>query len=176
MSVCYERAEHYVLDMAYEIIGKHHSDLKKADVKLCILMAFTGDDSNDPPVKLHGYPCAAVVSIIPLKQRADKRADAEIIIDQKAWDDYTEPRQRALLDHQITHLEIQKDEHGFVKTDDIGRPKLKMRLHDWEIGGFRSIAQRYGDDAIEVTCARDFRRNFGDVVGEHAERAEMFAR
>lgn len=51
-----------------------------------------------------------------------------------------------------------------MKTDDVGRPKLKMRLHDWQMGGFREIAQRYGSDALEVVEARKFEEVYGDVT------------
>lgn len=167
MSVSLEQAPPEVHHMAREILEQHHAELRLTDgslTRLCILMARQGDDSDEPPVKLHGYPCYAVISIIPYKQRVDKRADAEIVIDETAWVDLTEPQQRALLDHELTHLEIQKDENGFVKTDDAGRPKLKMRLHEWQIGGFRSIAERYGGDAMEVVEARKFEDRFGEAV------------
>lgn len=168
MPVCYDQGGHEVHAMAREILADHHPELwiQGGDeyVSLCILMAYRDDDSDEPPVKHDGYPCAAVISVIPYKQRVDKRADAEIIIDQKKWVDFTEPQQRALLDHEITHLEIQVDEDGLVKTDDTGRPKLKLRNHDCQLGGFRAVAQRYGADAIEVTEARKFEEQYGDVT------------
>jgi hypothetical protein len=166
MPTCYEQADDAVHEMAREVLEKHHPDLRlpdKSHVRLCLLMAY-GDDEEEPAVKCHGYPAQAKISVIPLKQRVDKRADAEIIIDRKNWEDLTEPRQRALLDHEIEHLEIQKDENGFVKTDDIGRPKLKLRLHDFDFGGFRAVARRHGDDAPEVRLARQFEQDFGDDV------------
>lgn len=168
MSIIYDQARREVHDMAAEILSTHHPELKLADgspVRLCILMATNEDPaSEEPAVKLHNYPCAAVISIIPYKQRVDKRADAEIIIDEKAWNDMTEPQQRALLDHEITHLQFQVDDIGMVKTDDTGRPKLKMRLHDFDFGGFRTIARRYGADAPEVQAARAFEKDYGADV------------
>lgn len=177
MGVNFEQAPIEVHQIASEVLQAHHPELRMTDgspVKLCILMAFRGDDADEPAVMLHGYPCYAKISIIPLKQRVDKRADAEIIIDREEWDNnLSHPQQRALLDHEITHLEIQKDENGFVKTDDVGRPKLKLKVHDWHIGGFRSIAQRYGSDALEVVEARKFQESYGDVALKR--EAELFA-
>jgi hypothetical protein len=172
MSTVYERAKADVHEMADGILRQHHPKLRLTEgefVRLCILMATAecdGEGLKEPAIKLHGYPCAAVISIIPYKQRVDKRADAEIIIDAEWWDNATEPQQRALLDHEITHLEIQRDENGFVRTDDVGRPKLKMRLHDFDFGGFREIAIRHGSNAPEVEAARKFEREYGvDVLG-----------
>jgi hypothetical protein len=144
-------------------------------VKICILMA-SNDTAEDgePAVKCHGYPAQAVVSVIPYKQRVDKRADAEIILDEQNWVDLTEPQQRALLDHEITHLQMQTDENGFVKTDDVGRPKLKLRLHDFQLGGFRTIAKRYGADAPEVKLARDFEERFGEDLLVQKQEHELF--
>lgn len=176
MSVIYEQAESDVHDLAADIIDRFHPDLrtteKQPGVRLCILMASNDEDSEDPPVKLHGYPCYAVVSIIPYKQRVDKRADVEIIIDASHWEDLPEQRRRALLDHEITHVEVVRDKFGFIKTDDLGRPKLAMKLHDWQIGGFRVICQRYGEDAIDVIEATKFADTFGDVA---IKREGMFS-
>ncbi len=170
MSVTYEQAKWDVHKMAGEVMEQHHGKrLRFADgvfPTLCILMANSSkEEPNGSAVMLHGYPCQAVISVIPYKQRVDKRADVEIIIDEKNWHDLTEPQQRALLDHEITHLEFDVDlKTGIVKTDDAGRPKLKTRTHDYQIGGFREIARRYGADAPEVITARDFAERFGDDV------------
>jgi hypothetical protein len=167
MPTCFQLADASVHALAKEVMEAHHPELRMPDgefVRLCIMMAFGDANSDEPSLKLHGYPAAAIVKVIPYDQRVDKRADAEIKIDQSQWDSFTENQQRALLDHEITHLEIQKDKDGFVKTDDAGRPKLGVRLHDWQLGGFRSIAERYGTDAIEVMNARAFDEKFGDVA------------
>lgn len=177
MSVILELADETVHQMAKEVLTLHHPELRLPDghVKLCIMMASSDREDGEPPVKNQGYPCYAVISVIPYKQRVDKRADAEIIIDKDRWvNDLTEPQQRALLDHEITHLEIQTDDMGMVKTDDTGRPKLKLKLHDWQIGGFRSIAMRYGSDALEVIEARKFQKHNSDVVTE-LEAQKLFA-
>ena len=178
MGVLYDQAEPEVHEMARKILEEHHKELKMPDgtfVRLCILMAFQKDKNCDEPaVVLHGYPCAAKVSIIPYKQRVDKRADAEIIIDQQAWDRMSLRRQQALLDHEITHITFEVDELGAVKTDDVGRPKLTLRLHDFELGGFSTVARRYGLDALEVIAAMKFRDDFGkDLLLESIEENQV---
>lgn len=168
MGVIFEQADANVHQMASEIIERFHPELRpngESFIRLCILLASHDSDKKGSAVKHDGYDCAAVISIIPYKQRVDKRADAEIVIDKDTWiNELTEPQQRALLDHEITHLEILHDESGAIKTDDVGRPKLSLRNHDWQLGGFRSIAQRYGNDALEVIAARKFDEGYGDVA------------
>jgi hypothetical protein len=177
MSVIYDHADETVHEMAREILERHHPELRLPDksfVRLCILIAADPDKPDESAVKCHGYPAQAVVSVIPYKQRVDKRADAEIIIDQRNWENLTEPQQRAVLDHEITHLEF-VIEDNIVKTDDQGRPKLRLRLHDYTVEGFRTIARRYGDDAPEVIAARAFEKDYGqDVLGRPGEPALPF--
>jgi hypothetical protein len=172
MPVSYQQADESVHQMAAEILEQHHNpDLRMPDgsfVRLCILLAFNDDDGEKTPaVKWHGEPADGVVSVISLKQRVDKRADAEIVLDLAKWDDLTEPQQRALLDHFIEHIVISKDENDCVICDDAGRPKIKLRQCDWNLRGFRSIARRYGQDAPEVRAAKQFEEDFGeDVLGK----------
>jgi len=166
MPITFEPATLQVYEMAEEIMRTYHPELEMGSgewPRLCIMTAVS-DDPEDSPLKINGDPAAAIISIIPYKQRVDKRADAEILIDARIWHDLRDGQRRALLDHEITHLQIQWDENGIVKTDDCGRPKLKMRLHDWTLTGFRSIATRYGEDALEVIDARKFVEKFGKDV------------
>lgn len=51
--------------------------------------------------------------------------------------------------HELTHLEIQRDKDGAPKWDDLDRPKLKMRKHDYEIGVFVDVAKEYGMDSFD---------------------------
>jgi hypothetical protein len=183
MSIIYELADPSIHDLAREIMEAHHGNQESVDPttgevqlrnlrmadgtypRLCILMATDDDPEGDGnPVKLHDRTCAAVISIIPYKQRVDKRADAEIIIDAERWKKFSQRTRRALLDHEITHLEFKIDDDGFVQTDDAGRPKLRLRDHDWDVTGFRSIAQRYGDDSIDVMNLRQLQKDYGDVM------------
>lgn len=85
MSIILELANATVHEMAREIMEAFHPKLRMPDqtyVRLCIFMASNGDDEEGPAVKIHGYPCYATIKPIPYKQRVDKRADAEITIDE----------------------------------------------------------------------------------------------
>lgn len=172
MPVIYEKSEpdEVINHIARGVMLEHHPELKLPDdtyPTLAILWASCGAEDDDAPVKWQGYPAAAVISIIPYKQRVDKRADAEIIVDKKHFEKLSDLQQKALIDHEITHLQISLDDQGYVKTDDNGRPKLKLRLHDWQLGGFRSIAKRYGADALETMGARAFEKEYGaDVLAK----------
>lgn len=182
MSICMDRAQDTnpeILRMAQEVMEQFHPELRMPDgsyVRLCILLAYHGGEdagnTNEPAVKCHGYPCYAKISVIPFKQRVDKRADAEIIIDKAWWDGAEDRPRRALLDHEITHLQFKQTREGCLDTDDIGRPKLDLRLHDWQLGGFRSVARRWGDDALDAIEARHFIEDFGRDVLKPEKKEE----
>ena len=76
----------------------------------------------------------------------------------------TEPQKDALVDHELTHLVLVIDPKTKTpKLDHSGRPKLAMRLHDWELGGFADTAQHYGKDALEVISMRRFSDKYGQL-------------
>jgi hypothetical protein len=143
-----------------------------------------------PSLKLHGYACAATVRATTLKQRALGQRDALIVFDAFTWERLDDDERRAVIDHELYHLQVVSEERGvpFVlwdpvakciatvpKHDDLGRPKLKLRLHDWHLGGFRAIAERHGDAALEVRAFRStadehgqFLLDLGESRGEKA--------
>ncbi len=150
-----------VLDAAAQVIHLYHARL--ADVRLDFLWVRSAlDDNGDPvepdPLKWHGYPCLAVVKIIGPKDRAMGRADAEISLDFKRWEELSDEQRLALLDHELSHLELTG------KTDDHGRPKLKMRLHDVQAGWFVGVAERHGAASQEVQQAQEIAREHGAAL------------
>lgn len=61
--------------------------------------------------------------------------------------------------------EDEEDERGEVMLDDNGRPMLKTRKGDWNGGdGFKAVAARHGDFAIEVLNSDRVRAMIDSVV------------
>jgi hypothetical protein len=147
----YEKAEPHVYARAEMLIEQFHPHLQKAELTLDILMA---TNENGDAVTHGGYPALAVVRIVNLKDRVKGMADAEITIDAKAYQNMTDQQRNALLDHELTHLQVVYDDHHIMKTDDIGRPRLKLKKHDYQFGWFREIAERHGKHSPEVYQAK----------------------
>jgi len=130
-----------------------HQPLIDAKVKLDVCMAY--GDQNDAgetegvAIKRHGQRVLGLAKIIGLKDRAMGRGDAEIMLDGDWWEDATDEQKKALVDHELFHLRV-KD----MEQDDLGRPKLEMRLHDYEFGWFKAVAERHGENSIEQQQAR----------------------
>ena len=160
--------DHEAYTLIRQLVDDHYPDLAKHEVTIGVVMA-TSDDPEKPAVKLHGYKCAAVVSITPYKQRIHGVADTLITIDAANWSDLAERRRESLIAHELTHLVVALDKNGHAKADDAGRPKLKMRLHDVQTGWFMSIAERYGEDSYEVQQARQIQDKWGQLLFSWAE-------
>lgn len=165
MPTTYEKCEssdETVAKITKSVIDQYHRDLLEAGVTVSLL--FARDPDSDAPVKLHGYPCAAIVRITGLKDRAKGMPDAEIVIDESRWIDLTEEERHALIDHELTHLEVKLDDLNRIEFDDLNRPKLRMRLHDAQIGIFRSIVKRYGSESLDTAIAKDFINEYAPLV------------
>ena len=158
MPTIFTSADRECRQIVSDLIAEHYPDLADAKVEIGLWFAFAARNNEEEPppaLKLHGYPCAALVKINSYKARRDGAPDATIEIDGEGWKDWNERRRTATLHHELHHLLVQRDDEEGVKSDDLGRPKLKMRLHDVQVGGFEEIAKRYKDDAFEVELIRD---------------------
>lgn len=161
MGTTYEKAGKDVLGMIEQQMKKHHAALYGMHVKIGCLMA---SNAEGDPVKVNGYPGYAKVKVVGHKDRAHGVADAEIIIDAGQWDALSPEQQASIIDHELTHLELKRDKAGNPQTDDQGRPKLKMRLHDWQLGGFAEVVQRHGKESIDALNAQKFAKAYGQLL------------
>lgn len=146
----YKRCEPAIKELAASIIAEFESHKPIADrgVKLDLLFAFgdrdetTGELTNHALTK-NGIRALGITRIINLKDRTKGLGDVEICLDHDWWSEVDEAEQKALLDHELHHIAVTD------KVDDLGRPKIKLRKHDVEVGWFRVVAQRHGKHSIE---------------------------
>jgi hypothetical protein len=157
----YQKAPQEINDLAAEILRQFetHKDLIAAQVRVDFIFSSGQQDEDhnvtSPAIMHHGMPALGLCSIIPPKGRAMGRGDAEIILDADWWADAMEPEQKALLDHELHHIAVCSNRAGIVKHDDLGRPKLRMRKHDVQIGWFTVIAERHGMHSMERIQAKE---------------------
>lgn len=156
----FEKAPAEIGQIVERMRDRYHPQLRDAGVTITYLMAFPltdeNGDSKGPALKHQGYPAQAVIKIIGLKERTDGRADAELVIDGDNWDVLTDAQRDALIDHELEHLELKYDKEGCLVRDDLDRPKLTIRRHDWQFGWFDAVVRRHGKDSIEHRQLRDF--------------------
>ena len=148
----YCRATKETAAQVRRVLKQYHGVLADAGVTCDILMAHAKLDANGDPVGAAvtkgGYPCIGVVKVMPLKDRAAGRADAEIVLDGDRWDELSAEEQDAAIDHELTHLELVVDDSG-LRRDDLDRPNLRIRKHDHQFGWFDCVARRHGTASFE---------------------------
>jgi hypothetical protein len=124
-----------------------------ARVRIDFLFAYADrDDEGEPTgfaILVHGVRAYGQCRIVNLRDRAKGNCDTEIVLDHDYWESVCEERQRALLDHELHHILVLANKSGVAKTDDLCRPKLKLRKHDHQFGWFDIVAKRNGEASIE---------------------------
>ncbi len=156
----YSQCPTEVTSRAEALIKKFHPDLKAAEVTIDYI--FVSSDAP-APLKLHGVRALAIVRIVSTKDRAKGQSDAEIQIDELAYDAMTPAKRDALLDHELEHLVVKRNQQNEFAIDSNNRPKLKMRPHDVDVGWFETIAQRHKENSVELQQARWMQNNFGET-------------
>lgn len=160
----FERCDESVNDMAKSLIKEFetHHPLNARGVRIDFVFARadkdedTGKPLNDA-IKKGGIKVLGLCRKIPLKDRALGRGDAEITLDGDWWEAASTADARALLDHEMHHIRVMED------NDDLGRPILKLRKHDFEFGWFNIIAQRHGLASQECQLAKSIMDKAGQL-------------
>ena len=168
MAITYEPVPDEVRESVYRVMRECHTELTNAEVTVHGLFARDYDKETDEPiqaVKRAGYPAVAKISVTSLADRARGIADAKLVIDAFSWERRGEAQRLALIDHELEHLVLRvDDETGEVKRDDLGRPKLGTRRHDFELGFFAAVVERRGRAAIEASEAVAFVETHGHLL------------
>lgn len=148
----YSAASTDLIDHIERMQSENHPDLEIVNVGALFVF---DEEHSDPVLKHQGYPAAAVVRITSLRDRALGMADAIIVVDRSTWASLSMAQKDALIDHELYHLvQVVDEETNKPKGDSLGRPKLKMRQHDHQLGWFDEIAQRHGEASPEIRQAR----------------------
>jgi hypothetical protein len=156
----FRKASKEIQEAIIKTMADYHGAKADAGVKVLTLMVSPTLDENDDPVgpaiTVAGHKAAAKTKILSLKDRVVTGCDAETQIDADVWDESSDEERTALIDHELTHLELRVDDQGGVIRDDVDRPKLRIRKHDRQFGFFDVVAHRHGIASFEVRECRRF--------------------
>lgn len=163
----FERCDKTVKQLADVLLEQFatHANLRQSETTVDFVFAYgdrdeRGNLTTDALTK-NGVKALGIARIVPLKDRALGRSDGEISLDGDWWKDASDEERAALLDHELHHFDVKRDKHGNVQFDDLGRPKLVMRKHDYEFGWFKVIAARHGAHSQEQIYARSMMEHSG---------------
>lgn len=157
MSITYARCPQAVADAANSILCRFetHKPLLDARVKIDFLFAANEDG---PAIMHHGQGAIGLCRKLGLKDRAAGRGDAEILIDLFFWNNASAEEQDALLDHELHHIDVAEG-----KRDDLGRPVIRLRKHDVQVGWFALIARRHQEASEEWKQGKWIFDNYGQA-------------
>ena len=147
MPTCYREAPDEIRNHVAKLATKFHPDLVEADVSIKILLAHNPDGSA---LTHASWPAKALVKINNLRDRVAGLPDATLMLDAEVFDGMSTEQQTSLIDHELTHLTVQRNKAGAFRYDDANRPKLRLRPHDWQAGGFDLMVQRHGVESHEA--------------------------
>lgn len=171
MPTTYKRCDADVLGLAASILCEYesHKPLLDARVQIDLVFAMPELDEDGHPktdaLKKNGVKALGITKKIGSKDRALGRGDAEIVLDHYWWTQTaSEEMQKALLDHELHHIAVVVSRAtGRAKMDENGRPVIRLRHHDYDIGWFNIIAARHGEHSQERRQARQI----ADEAGQY---------
>lgn len=164
----YEKGSDDLEQRIARLRDKYYSDLRV--VTIGTLFVFDDDDSALSVLRHQGRSAAALCRIVPARERAAGLPDVQIIVDRATYSRSTAKQRDAILDHELYHIQPVFDEQtGRPKFDAQDRPKLRIRRHDHEFGWFDEIANRHGDDSMEVRQAKALIEASGQLYFDFGE-------
>jgi hypothetical protein len=136
-----------------KVMKENHGELHNAGVTITALIARS---EEGPAIKVRGSEAAGCIRITKLTERTCGLGDALMILDGESMIAWSSKRLQAVIDHELRHLMLAKNKKtGQIQLDDEGRPKLRIRPHDFEFGWFARTAELYGEESYEVSQARE---------------------
>ncbi len=157
MSTTYVEAGPEVYELVSSVLAEHFSVIASIDPYPEIEVLMAEGDKGKPAIRSHGHACAGKIKLPKPEERAADQGvpDVRIFLDRNRWDKLSVRRRQALLHHELSHLAIRYDKRsGEVKRDDYGRPRLRLKLDDWMLTGFRDTAELFGEDSLDVQLLR----------------------
>ena len=180
MAITYTQAPASIVALLQSTLEKYHPELHKVGLTVgCLIALRVHDDEDVHALMRSGYPIDAKIGITSLVDRARGLPDAKLLIDGLEWNKASDRQRIALLDHELEHLILpqqkpsKKEPHrSGPKYDDLSRPVLKMKPHDWMLAGFKDVAERHQQHSHEIRQFQAWRDEYGqlnmfgpDVVG-----------
>jgi len=149
----YDKADDDTLTLVREVMEQHHQELVRAGVRVQCLMVSEADKTglalDVQALTRQGHPVAGQIRRCHARDRRIHEADAILELDDYAWHPLSTEQARALIDHELTHLEVVVDQDGVTAKHPDGRPKLSLRHDDFMLTGFYDVVERHGTAALE---------------------------
>lgn len=129
-----ETADAAVYELMRSLIASYHPHLVDADI---VIVWRTGwkEDADDRLILGQMHKASDM-------EREINGYDAAMLLNKEAWAKFDVRQRAALVDHELLHLDVARDDAGDPKEDERGRTVYRIRKHDIE--EFRDIVSRHG--------------------------------
>jgi len=149
----YQKADNYTVNKMNELVVACFPELVRCKVTFEVIFAYpTLNDKGEAKghaIAKNGLPVCAKSKKTSLADRAAGMADAVIYLDGDHWGKQSEKEQEAILFGQLYAFQVQTDDAGMVKGDDLGRPKLKILPPDFYAAGHLAVIEKYKEASPE---------------------------
>lgn len=158
----HEKADQQTIKALRKSLTSWHPDLELVGIRIGVVFVWPAINADGlvigPALKYAGAMAAAKTQICRHAIRALTGLDVVIQIAADIWASLAKPSRLALLDHELEHLVVVRDNDGKIRTHNDGRPRLVTRPDDWVLTGFQSVVERQGAHALEVLTLLNLRR------------------
>lgn len=155
MARTYIPAKRETIDFVHNVLTAEYPSIAQMQPSLQIGVLFAETDKpGKPALTKGGLPITAQIRVVSEEGRAAGGPDVLLVIDSDRWTYQSNEERYSLIHHELHHLIPVNllpalDGGSCCEIDSLGRPKIKIRKHDFEIGGFNLIVERYGDSSAE---------------------------
>lgn len=126
---------HFVYQLADELIAAHHPHLAQA--RIAFAYSYSWDEDADGRLTLGKVKRAGDLD------RDLHQYDFVILLNKlMVSHQFTLAQTRALIDHQLCHCEVARNDAGEIKVDEADRTVYRIRRHDIE--EFSEVVARHG--------------------------------
>jgi hypothetical protein len=156
----YQKCPGEVIELASTVMCKFedHKPILDHRVRIDFMFAYAEENEKGElcgsAITHDGIQALGLCKKMGPKERCKGMGDVEILLDGNWWQGASEGEKEALLDHELYHISVSADK------DDLGRPKIKMRKHDFQFGWFTRVAARHAE-SIERQQAREIMEHAG---------------
>lgn len=150
----YSSVDDEVIDLVDRVMESQFPVLDTLEPEIDLKILFAYPTGNGHAITKNGWPCLGLIKVVSTRDRAAGGPDVLLLIDGDRWPRLSPRRREALIAHELYHLEPQyrwdpDRKINVAVLDDLKRPIVKIRKHDFELGGFEEIVARYGRDSVE---------------------------
>lgn len=156
MAAIKEMADSSICETVNKVIDAYHQELKHAGVQVTVLAVKSITENgeilpDEQALTSNGHMVPATVRRASCSETALGAGDVIIEVDSYMWQKQLGKQSRiALIDHELCHVCVCRDNRGSFQHNFNGRPHLELIHHDIDIGLFYDVVRRHGAESIEA--------------------------